>query len=104
MSRPSRPVACVARLAGEISNRSICDLIVSMEPAEISPRPVVGATVVVSGLAMSFLLSLLYVHHASADFAYPWIFLPALTPLLNAFSPVTPCPALHFLTLHHRQA
>ena len=28
-----------------------CDLIVSMEQAEISPRPVVGAIVVVSGLA-----------------------------------------------------
>ena len=41
-----------------------CDLIVSMEQAEISPRPVVGAIVVVSGLAVSFLLWLLYVHHA----------------------------------------
>jgi hypothetical protein len=29
-----------------------CDLIVSMEHAEISPRPVVGAIVVVSGLAV----------------------------------------------------
>ena len=55
----------------------VCDLIVSMEQAEISPRPVVGAIVVVSGLAVSFLLWLLYVHHASADFAERWIFLPA---------------------------
>jgi hypothetical protein len=30
---------------------------------------VVGAIVVLSGLAVSFLLWLLYVHHASADFA-----------------------------------
>jgi hypothetical protein len=29
-----------------------CDLIVGMEKAEISPRPVVGAIVVVSGLAV----------------------------------------------------
>src|SRR5437660_4689223 len=57
-----------------------CDLIVSMEQAQISPRPVVGAIVVVSGLAVSFLLWLLYVHHASADFAGRWMFLPALKP------------------------
>jgi hypothetical protein len=38
-----------------------------MEQAEIRTRPVVGAIVVVSGLAVSFLLWLLYVHHASAD-------------------------------------
>ena len=53
-----------------------CDLIVGMEQAEISPRPEVGAIVVVSGLGVSFLLWLLYVHHASADFAGRWMFLP----------------------------
>jgi len=58
---------------------NFCDLIVSMEQSEISPRPVVGAIVVVSGLAVSFLLWLLYVHHASADFAGRWMFLPAST-------------------------
>jgi len=46
-----------------------CDLIVSMEQSQISPRPVVGAIIVVSGLAVSFLLWLLYVHHASAGFS-----------------------------------
>jgi len=45
-----------------------------MEQAEISPRPVVGAIIVVSGLAVSFLLWLLYVHHASADFTGRWMF------------------------------
>src|SRR2546430_4114411 len=45
------------------------DLIVSMEQAAFSPRPVVGAIVVVSGLAVAFLLWLLYGQHASADFA-----------------------------------
>ena len=58
---------------------NFCDLIVSMEQSEISPRPVVGAIVVVSGLAVSFLLWLLYVHPASADFAGRWMFLPAST-------------------------
>jgi hypothetical protein len=40
-----------------------------MEQAEINPRPMVGAIIVVSGLAVSFLLWLLFVHLASADFA-----------------------------------
>jgi putative membrane protein len=46
-----------------------CDLIIGMEQAAISPRPAVGAIVVVSGLAVCFLSWLLYVHRASADFA-----------------------------------
>jgi hypothetical protein len=37
------------------SEMDFCDLIASMEQAEISPRPVVGAIIVASGLAMSFL-------------------------------------------------
>jgi len=52
---------------------------VGMEQTEINPRPVVGAIIVVSGLAVSFLLWLLYVHHASADFAGRWMFLPPST-------------------------
>jgi putative membrane protein len=60
-----------------------CDLIVSMEQAEISPRPVIGAIIVASSLAVSFLLWLVYVHHASADFAGRWMFLPALNAVLN---------------------
>src|SRR5258708_32713808 len=103
MSRPSRPLACVAGLAGEISNRSICDLIVSMEPDEISPRPVVGAIVVVSSLAVSFLLWLLYVHHASADFAGRWMFLPALNALLNGLCALPLCLGLYFIKRHNRE-
>src|SRR5260370_6310840 len=72
-----------ALATGSDFRMDFCDLIVSMEQAEISPRPVVGAIVVVSGLAVSFLLWLLYVHHASADFAARWMFLPALKALLN---------------------
>ena len=34
---------------------NVCDLIVSMEQAAMSPRPVIGAIVVVSSLAVSFL-------------------------------------------------
>jgi putative membrane protein len=75
-----------------------------MERAEINPRPIVGAIVVVSGLAVSFLLWLLYVHHASADFAGRWMFLPALTALLNGLCAITLCAGLYFIKHHSREA
>jgi len=81
-----------------------CDLIVSMEQAEISPRPVVGAIVLVSGLAVSFLLWLLYVHHASADFAGRWMFLPALNALLNGLCAIALCVGLYFIKHQNREA
>src|SRR6201984_3914872 len=81
-----------------------CDLIVGMEKAEISPRPVVGAIVVVSGLAVSFLLWLLYVHHASADFAGRWMFLPALNALLNGLCAMALSVGLYFIKHHNREA
>jgi hypothetical protein len=81
-----------------------CDLIVSMEQAELSPRPAVGAIVVVSGLAVSFLLWLLYVHHASADFAGHWMFLPALNALLNGLCAIALCVGLYFIKHHNREA
>ena len=80
------------------------DLIVRMEQAEISPRPVVGAIVVVSGLAVSFLLWLLYVHHASADFAGRWMFLPALNALLNGLCAIALCVGLYFIKHQNREA
>jgi putative membrane protein len=80
------------------------DLIVRMEQAEISPRPVVGAIVVVSGLAVSFLLWLLYVHHASADFAGRWMFLPALNALLNGLCAIALCLGLYFIKHRNREA
>src|SRR5258708_30298334 len=79
-------------------------LIISMERAEISPRPVVGAIVVVSGVAVSFLLWLLYVHHASADFAGRWMFLPALNALLNRLCAIALCVGLYFIKHHHSAA
>src|SRR5258708_33515766 len=81
-----------------------CDLIIDMEQTEISPRPVVGAIVVVSGLAVSFLLWLLYVHHASADFAGRWMFLPALNAVLNGLCAVALCVGLYFIKNHNRDA
>ncbi|HUI75938.1 MAG TPA: DUF420 domain-containing protein [Candidatus Acidoferrum sp.] len=73
----------------------------NMARAEISPRPMVGAIVVVSGLAISFLLWLLYMHHPSADFARRWMFLPALNALLNGLCAIALCVGLYFIN-HHR--
>jgi len=81
-----------------------CGLIICMEQADINPRPVVGAIVVVSGLAVSFLLWLLYVHHASADFAGRWMFLPALNALLNGLCAIALCLGLYFIKHHNRGA
>ena len=75
-----------------------------MEQAQINPRPVVGTIIVVSGLAVSFLLWLLYVHHASADFAGRWMFLPALNAVLNGLCAITLCVGLYFIKHHNREA
>src|SRR5882724_9929486 len=81
-----------------------CDLIVAMEQTQISPRPMVGAIIVVSGLAVSFLLWLLYVHHASAGFTGRWMFLPALNALLNGLCAIALCVGLYFIKHHKKGA
>ena len=83
---------------------NFCGLIICMEQAEINSRPVVGAIIVVSGLAVSFLLWLLYVHHASADFAGRWMFLPALNAMLNGLCAIALCVGLYFIKHHNRGA
>src|SRR6266403_1324953 len=81
-----------------------CDLIVSVEQAQISSRPVVGAIIVVSGVAVSFLPWLLYVHRASADFTGRWMFLPTLNALLNGLCAIALCVGLYFIKHHSREA
>jgi putative membrane protein len=80
-----------------------CALIVSMEQAGIGPRSMVGVIVAVSGLAVSFLLWLLYVHHASADFVGRWMFLPALNALLNGLCAIALCVGLYFIKRRDRE-
>ena len=80
------------------------DLIVRMEQADTNSRPILEAIIVVSGLAVSFLLWLLYVHHASADFTGRWMFLPALNALLNGLCAMTLCVGLYFIKHHNREA
>ena len=109
---PERPTLRLqigaATLVGEdqtfVEFSKFCDLIIGMEQTEISPRPVVGAIVVISGLAVSFLLWLLYVHHASADFAGRWMFLPALNALLNGLCATALCVGLYFIKHRNKEA
>ncbi len=75
-----------------------------MDQAAIRPRPAVGAIVVVSGLAVSFLLWLLYVHRAPADFAGRWMFLPALNAFLNGLCAIALCVGFYFIKHGHRSA
>jgi putative membrane protein len=75
-----------------------------MEQAEMSQRSVIGAILVVSGLAVSFLMWLLYMHHASADFAGRWMFLPTLNALLNGSCAIALCVGLYFIKHHHKDA
>ena len=81
-----------------------CDLMVRMEQAGASPSKMIGAIVVVSGLAVSFLLWLLYVHRASADFAGRWLFLPALNAFLNGLCAITLCVGLYFIKHRNKEA
>ena len=81
-----------------------CDLIVSMEPAEISPRPAVRAIVVASVLAVSFLLWLLYGHHASAlNSPGAGCFCQALNALLNGLCAIALCVGLAYFIKHHNR-
>ena len=68
-----------------------------MEHAGVNSRSVVGAIIVISGLAISFLLWLIYIHHAPVDFAGRWMFLPALNAVLNGLCAVTLCVGFYFI-------
>ena len=63
----------------------------------MSPRSVVGTIIVISGLAITFLLWLVYVHRASPDFAGRWTFLPGLNALLNGLCALTLCVGFYFI-------
>src|ERR1700730_14893018 len=75
-----------------------------MEQGQTNPRPVLGAIVVASAIAISFLLWLLYVHQASAQFAGHWTFLPALNAVLHGLSAIALCTAISSSKHGTRQA
>jgi putative membrane protein len=60
--------------------------------------------IVVSGLAVSFLLWLLYIHRAPTEFADRWTFLPGLNALMNALCSVLLCSGLYFIRNRDRAA
>ena len=86
------------RLSGDVWSNCF------MEQGQTNPRAVLGAIVVTSAVAISFLLWLLYVHHASAQFAGQWTFLPALNALLNGLSAIALCVGLYLIKHGYRQA
>jgi putative membrane protein len=75
-----------------------------VEQVQNNPRAALGAIVATSAAAICFLLWLLYVHRASAQFAGQWTFLPALNALLNGLSAIALCVGLYFIKHGDRQA
>jgi putative membrane protein len=75
-----------------------------MEEGRTNPRAVLGAIVAGSATAVSFLLWLLYVHQASAQFAGQWTFLPMLNAFLNGLSAIALCAGLYFIKHGNREA
>src|SRR5271163_4395862 len=75
-----------------------------MEQTQTNQRAVLGSIFVVSAAAVSFLLWLLYLHHAPAQFAGRFVFLPALNAVLNGLSAVALCTGLYFIKRRDRKA
>lgn len=75
-----------------------------MEQTQTNQRAVLGSIFVVSAAAISFLLWLLYLHHAPAQFAGRFVFLPALNAVLNALSAIALCTGLYFIKKRDRKS
>jgi putative membrane protein len=68
-----------------------------MEQGRTNQNTIVGGIVIVSAIAISFLLWLLYVHQASAEFAGRLNFLPAISATLNGLSAIALCTGFYFI-------
>jgi len=75
-----------------------------MDPTQTNQRAALGSIVVVSAAAVSFLLWLLYLHRAPAQFAGRYVFLPALNAVLNGLSAVALCTGFYFIKRRDRKA
>jgi putative membrane protein len=75
-----------------------------MHQTQANPRAALGSIVVVSAVAVSFLLWLLYVHQASAQFAGKYVFLPALNAVLNGLAAIALCTGFYFIKTGNRRA
>jgi putative membrane protein len=67
-------------------------------------RAALGSIVIVSAAAISFLLWLLYLHHAPAQFAGRYVFLPALNAVFNGLSAIALCTGLYFIKKRDRKS
>src|SRR5580693_6650808 len=76
----------------------------SMHQTQTNPRAALGSIVAVSAVAVSFLLWLLYLHHAPAQFAGKYVFLPALNAVLNGLAAIALCTGFYFIKKRDRKA
>jgi putative membrane protein len=75
-----------------------------MDHTQTNQRAALGSIVIVSAAAVSFLLWLLYLHHAPTQFAGRYVFLPALNAVLNGLSAIALCTGLYFIKKRDRKA
>lgn len=75
-----------------------------MHQTQTNPRAALGSIVAVSALAVSFLLWLLYLHHAPAQFAGKYVFLPVLNAVLNGLAAIALCFGFYFIKSGNRRA
>ena len=75
-----------------------------MQQTQTIPRTALGSIVVISAVAVTFLLWLLYMHHAPAQFAGKYEFLPALNAVLNGFAAIALCTGFYFIKTGNRRA
>ena len=75
-----------------------------MDQTQTNQRAVLGSIFVISAAAVSFLLWLLYLHRAPAQFAGRFVFLPALNAVLNGLSAIALCTGLYFIKKRDRKA
>ncbi len=68
------------------------------------PRGALVAILLVSALAVAFLLWLLYVHQAPAEFSRMLNFLPSMNALFNAMSAMALCTGYYFIRKSNPQA
>jgi putative membrane protein len=75
-----------------------------MERAQTNVNSTIGGIIAASGIAVSFLLWLIYVHRPSAAPAGRWAFLPAFNALMNAICAVLLCLGLYFIRSRNKVA
>lgn len=68
-----------------------------MPQTQTTPRAALGSIVAISAVAISFLLWLIYMHRAPAQFAGKYAFLPALNAVLNGLAATALCVGFYFI-------